>query len=77
MKSTKRDMATADAGKVRLGDGAAPSFGDDKDGKKIARDAATSDAGKVRLGDSAPPFAASATRDEGKVRLGDGGIGAF
>ena len=60
--SSPRDIATADSGKVRLGDGGAPSFGPASAdaraivSKKATGDAATVDSGKVRLGDGAQSF---------------------
>jgi hypothetical protein len=59
--SSPGDIATADSGKVRLGDGAAPSFGPASAdtravSKKATGDAATGDSGKVRLGDGALSF---------------------
>ena len=62
MTSSPRDIATADSGKVRLGDGGAPSFGPASAdaraivSKKATGDAATVDSGKVRLGDGAQSF---------------------
>ena len=47
-----RDAATANQGKVRLGD-QAPAF---QAGDRAIRDAATANQGKVRLGDQAPVF---------------------
>jgi hypothetical protein len=47
-----RDDATANEGKVKLGD-MAPAF---RAGDKVIRDAATANQGKVRLGDMAPVF---------------------
>jgi hypothetical protein len=47
-----RDIATANQGKVQLGD-SAPAF---RAGDKVIRDTATTNKGKVRLGDSAPVF---------------------
>lgn len=55
------DTATADKGKVRLGD-SAPAFNDGsisrelKPSKRLADAAGTTDTGQVRLGDSAPAF---------------------
>jgi hypothetical protein len=51
-----RDAATANEGKVRLGDEApvfAPAI---RTGDKVIRDATTVNQGKVRLGDEAPVF---------------------
>jgi hypothetical protein len=51
-----RDTATANQGKVRLGD-EAPVFSPAiRAGDKVARDASTVNPGRVRLGDEAPVF---------------------
>ena len=52
----KRDTATKDQGKVRLGDYAPVFTRAIRPGDKVNRDAATRDQGKVRLGDYAPVF---------------------
>ena len=49
-----RDAATANQGKVCMGD-CAPVF---RAGDKVARDAATTNQGKVCMGDCAPVFTA-------------------
>jgi hypothetical protein len=51
-----RDAATANQGKVHLGDDApvfAPAI---RAGDRVTRDAATANQGKVHLGDDAPVF---------------------
>ena len=50
-----RDAATANQGRVKLGDGA-PVFGPIRAGDKVTRDAATANQGRVKLGDGAPVF---------------------
>lgn len=52
----KRDPATEDQGKVRLGDCAPVFVRPIRAGDKVNRDATTKDQGKVRLGDCAPVF---------------------